>query len=134
MFSNLGDLNFGPGDLALLVIALVILTVVFFIVKEHVRVAKPFVKSYESELFVPCRKTYYVGKAFRLVHPIVGGSGVLRIQGANWKIIGADLPAGHWVVVVGHEDNYLLVKETGHVGDAEPDAAHGEAGSGAAHR
>lgn len=42
----------------------------------------------------------YVGRTFTLAEPIVNGVGKLRVDDSQWRIAGADLPAGARVRVV----------------------------------
>ena len=50
-----------------------------------------------------------VGRVYVLSEPIVGGSGTIRVNDANWRINGPDLPSGTRVRVVGHDGVVLTV-------------------------
>lgn len=52
----------------------------------------------------------YVGRHFTLEDPIVDGLGKLRVDDTQWKISGADLPAGTAVEVVGVDGTILKVE------------------------
>jgi hypothetical protein len=51
-----------------------------------------------------------IGKQYVLSEPIVQGSGSLRVGDSNWRVRGADLPAGTRVAVVGVDGIILLVE------------------------
>ena len=50
-----------------------------------------------------------VGKSYVLAEPIVDGKGRIKIDDANWRITGPDLPSGTRIRVVGHDGAVLTV-------------------------
>jgi inner membrane protein len=50
-----------------------------------------------------------VGRVYVLSEPIVGGIGRVRVNDANWRINGPDLPSGTPIKVVGHDGAVLTV-------------------------
>lgn len=52
----------------------------------------------------------YVGRSFRLVEPIVDGIGKLHVDDSQWRISGADTPAGTHVRVVAVDGATLKVE------------------------
>lgn len=52
----------------------------------------------------------YVGREFTLSEPIVNGVGVLRVDDSQWRINGADAPAGTQVRVVAVDGTTLRVE------------------------
>lgn len=59
------------------------------------------------------RGEQHVGRVFTLEAPIVDGVGKIRVDDSTWKIIGADLPAGTQVKVVGADGTILRVEKNG---------------------
>lgn len=69
-----------------------------------------FARSSESEEPLLNRRTdRLTGTVYTLAEPIVGGVGTVRINDANWRIKGPDLPSGTRVKVVGSEGAVLTV-------------------------
>lgn len=58
------------------------------------------------------RGEQHVGRVFTLETPIVNGVGKMRVNDSTWKIVGADLPAGTQIKVVGTEGAVLRVEPT----------------------
>ncbi|MGQ0621130.1 MAG: NfeD family protein [Panacagrimonas sp.] len=52
----------------------------------------------------------YVGRVFTLEEPIINGVGKLRVDDSQWRISGADLPAGSQVKVVRADGATLQVE------------------------
>ncbi len=52
-----------------------------------------------------------VGRKFRLMDPIVDGTGRIRVDDTIWRVRGPDAPAGTEVRVVGTEDGLLVVED-----------------------
>jgi inner membrane protein len=52
----------------------------------------------------------YVGRSYRLTEPVANGIGKLVIDDTQWRIAGADAPAGAMVKVVGMDGTTLLVE------------------------
>lgn len=57
------------------------------------------------------RGEQYVGRVFTLEQGIENGTGKIRVDDTNWKIIGEDLPVGAKVRVTGVEGTVLTVIE-----------------------
>lgn len=55
----------------------------------------------------------YVGRTFTLTDPIVNGVGKLHVDDSQWRIAGADLPAGSQVIVIRAEGSTLRVERAG---------------------
>jgi len=55
------------------------------------------------------RAARLIGKTFVLGEPIVDGHGRIRVDDANWRVVGPDLPSGTRVTVVGHDSAVLTV-------------------------
>ena len=69
-----------------------------------------FARSTESdEPMLNRRADGLVGREYTLTAPIVGGVGSIRVNDANWRISGPDLPSGTRVRVVGHDGGLLEV-------------------------
>lgn len=62
-----------------------------------------------AEPFLNRRLDAMVGHDYVLSEPIVDGVGQIRINDANWRINGPDLPSGSRVRVVGHDGAVLTV-------------------------
>lgn len=56
------------------------------------------------------RGAQYIGQAFTLDAPIVGGVGKLRVADTTWKVAGPDCPAGTAVRIVAAEGVLLRVE------------------------
>lgn len=54
----------------------------------------------------------YVGRTFTLTSPIVNGIGTLHVDDSQWRISGADVPAGTQVRVVAADGSTLRVERT----------------------
>jgi membrane protein implicated in regulation of membrane protease activity len=54
----------------------------------------------------------YVGRTFTLASPIVNGIGKLHVDDSQWRISGADVPAGTQVRVVAADGSTLRVERT----------------------
>ncbi|SDB03386.1 NfeD family protein [Bauldia litoralis] len=50
-----------------------------------------------------------VGRQYVLPEPIVGGVGHVRVNDANWRVTGPDLPSGTRIKVVGHDGAVLRI-------------------------
>lgn len=55
----------------------------------------------------------YVGRQFSLSEPIVNGVGALRVDDSQWRVSGADAPAGTLVRVVAVDGATLRVERLG---------------------
>ncbi len=51
-----------------------------------------------------------IGRKFRLMDPIVDGTGRIRVDDTVWRVRGPDAPAGIEVRVIGTEDTLLVVE------------------------
>jgi inner membrane protein len=58
------------------------------------------------------RGVQYVGQAFTLVEPILGGSGKVQVGDTVWLVQGSDAPVGARVKVVGVNGAVLQVENT----------------------
>lgn len=54
----------------------------------------------------------YVGRTFTLTAPIVNGIGTLHVDDSQWRISGADVPAGTQVRVIAADGSTLRVERT----------------------
>ena len=63
------------------------------------------------------RQAQYVGRMVRVVEPISGGEGKVRVADTVWPARGPDCGAGTWVKVVAAEGSHLVVAADGGVGD-----------------
>lgn len=61
--------------------------------------------------FLNRRTDALIGRTFVLSRPIAGGEGVIRINDANWRVRGPDMPAGTRVRVTGVQDATVLLVE-----------------------
>lgn len=66
-------------------------------------------KSQSDRPFLNSRAEGYVGSTHVLAEPIVNGLGRVRIDDANWRVVGPDLPAGSRVKVVSTDGAVLKV-------------------------
>jgi inner membrane protein len=69
----------------------------------------------ETDAEVPAlnrRGESYVGRVFTLDQPIVNGTGKLRVDDSQWRIVGTDVPAGAKVRVVQADGANLHVERT----------------------
>lgn len=67
--------------------------------------------SFESERPTLNRRGHsYLGRVFTLAEPIVDGVGKLRVDDSQWRIMGADLPAGVRVQVTDVQGATLIVE------------------------
>lgn len=57
------------------------------------------------------RVNSYIGRKFKLKHPIIDGQGKLNIDDCMWIISGEDMPAKTVVKIVGVNDMILLVEK-----------------------
>lgn len=71
------------------------------------------------------RAEQLVGREFRLVQPIAGGRGRIRVGDTVWPVEGPDLPLGARVRVLRAEGTTLIVEPA-----EEPARPGGEAGAG----
>ncbi|ODT18297.1 MAG: hypothetical protein ABS54_16495 [Hyphomicrobium sp. SCN 65-11] len=55
------------------------------------------------------REAQTIGRVVRVVEPISGGEGKVRVGDSVWRARGPDCAVGPWVRVVGAEGGYLLV-------------------------
>ncbi|MGH8455592.1 MAG: NfeD family protein [Stenotrophobium sp.] len=53
----------------------------------------------------------YVGRVFALSEAIVNGSGKVRVDDSQWRVVGADAPAGSRVRVTGADGTTLKVEQ-----------------------
>ncbi len=60
--------------------------------------------------FLNQRGSQYIGHTYTLDRPIENGSGKLRVGDSDWKINGADCPAGGRIKVIGVEGASLVVE------------------------
>lgn len=60
--------------------------------------------------FLNQRGAQYIGNSYMLDRPIENGSGKLRVGDSDWKINGADTPAGSRIKVVGIKGASLVVE------------------------
>lgn len=65
-----------------------------------------------AEPFLNQRLDGMVGRDYVISEPIVDGVGHVRVNDANWRITGPDLPSGARVKVVGHDGAVLTVVAT----------------------
>ena len=65
------------------------------------------------------RGEQYIGRVFSLTEPIVNGSGKLNVDDGQWKIRGADMPAGTQVKVTGVDGVILLMEKEGQSASSE---------------
>lgn len=56
------------------------------------------------------RGEQYIDRVFTLEHPIVNGSGKIRVDDSTWKIVGSDCDAGARVRVTGADGVVLQVE------------------------
>lgn len=68
--------------------------------------------SQSAEPLLNRRADSLIGRVYVLSEPIVGGSGTIRVNDANWRVNGPDLPSGTRVKVVGHDGVVLTVART----------------------
>ena len=66
-------------------------------------------KGQSDRPFLNSRAEGYVGSTHVLAEPIVNGQGRVRIDDANWRVVGPDLPAGARVKVVSTDGAVLKV-------------------------
>ncbi|MCP4384239.1 MAG: NfeD family protein [Hyphomicrobiales bacterium] len=66
--------------------------------------------SASTEPLLNRRTDRLTGTTYTLTEPIVGGVGKVRINDANWRVKGPDLPSGTRVRIVGHEGAVLRVE------------------------
>jgi membrane protein implicated in regulation of membrane protease activity len=67
--------------------------------------------SASTEPLLNRRTDRLTGTTYTLAEPIVGGVGKVRINDANWRVRGPDLPSGTRVRIVGHEGAVLTVEK-----------------------
>lgn len=60
--------------------------------------------------FLNQRGAQYIGNTYTLDRPIENGSGKLRVGDSDWKINGANMPAGSRIKIVGTEGASLTVE------------------------
>lgn len=82
-----------------------VLSVVSFLVWKRYR---PNIASDQPSL--NRRGHSYVGRTFTLTSPIVNGIGMLHVDDSQWRIIGADAPAGTQVRVTAADGATLRVE------------------------
>lgn len=51
-----------------------------------------------------------IGQTYMLSEPIIDGQGRVRVDDANWRISGPDMPSGTRVKVTGHDSGVLTVE------------------------
>ncbi|MCB1496532.1 MAG: NfeD family protein [Bauldia sp.] len=66
-------------------------------------------RSESDEPHLNMRLDSMVGRSYVLPEPIVDGVGRIRINDANWRVKGPDLPSGTRVKVIGHDGAMLSV-------------------------
>lgn len=65
------------------------------------------------------REAQHIGRRVRVVDPIVGGEGRVRVADTLWRARGPDCSAGTWVRVVDSNRAYLVVALDETPGDAD---------------
>lgn len=94
-----------PGWQAELIV-FVVLSVVLVVAGRQVfsREAAPGERPFLND-----RAHRLVGNSYMLHKPIVDGHGVVRVDDANWRIVGPDMPSGTRVKVAGVDGTVLSV-------------------------